>query len=138
MKTLIVISLIIASVLLIEAEPQKVNRVKGDLESISKALEMYKVNAGFYPSTKQGLKALVNRPNIAPRPRRWVMIFTKVPKDSWGSEYQYKLEAGKVHLWSKGAKLKDPKDDIYLPQKKEGEKNITFQNQPTRRLRIDR
>jgi general secretion pathway protein G len=64
-------------------------RVKADLQSISTALMVYQGMNGFYPSTDQGLKALVTRPDSNPRPRQWRPSFDKVPLDPWGNEYKY-------------------------------------------------
>jgi len=69
--------------------------VDGDFKSIANALQSYKTNAGNYPSEQQGLKALVEKPTTAPRPRRWVQIMDKVPKDPWGHEYVYKYPGSK-------------------------------------------
>lgn len=66
-------------------------RVKGDIQSISNALRMYNAQNGFYPTTEQGLKALVVQPTSEPRPRQWRCAFDdgKVPRDPWDSEYGY-------------------------------------------------
>lgn len=66
-------------------------RVKGDLQSISNALRMYNAQNGFYPTTEQGLKALVEQPTTEPRPRQWRCAFDdgKVPRDPWDCEYSY-------------------------------------------------
>jgi len=66
-------------------------RVKGDLQSLSTALRMYNAQNGFYPTTEQGLKALVVQPTTEPRPRQWRCAFDdgKVPRDPWDNEYNY-------------------------------------------------
>ena len=69
--------------------------VDGDFASIDNALQAYKTNAGNYPSTQQGLKALVDKPTTAPRPRRWTSIMDNVPKDPWNNEYIYKYQGSK-------------------------------------------
>lgn len=72
-------------------EPRAVlAKVKGDFPSISSALRTYKINAGHYPSTEQGLQALVERPTIPPFPDDWIQIMTKVPTDPWRNEYRYR------------------------------------------------
>ena len=92
--------------------------IEGDFLSMTNALQSYKVITGDYPSTEQGLKALVNKPKVAPVPRRWTQIMAEEPVDPWNRKYQYKLVNEKVQLWSKGANLKDLKDDIFFPPKK--------------------
>jgi len=66
-------------------------RVKGDLQCVSNALRMYNAQNGFYPTTEQGLKALVVQPTSDPRPRQWRCAFDdgKVPRDPWDNEYNY-------------------------------------------------
>jgi len=69
--------------------------VGGDFSSIENALQSYKTNAGHYPSEQQGLKALVEKPSTAPRPRRWIQIMDEVPSDPWNNEYLYKFPGSK-------------------------------------------
>jgi len=64
-------------------------RVKGDINTTKTLLTMYRARAGNYPSTAQGLKALVSRPDGEPRPVSWSHITDKVPTDPFGSEYVY-------------------------------------------------
>jgi general secretion pathway protein G len=89
------------------SESAKVSRVDGDFSTISSGLKMYKVNNGAYPSTQQGLKALVEKPSGTPAPRRWSRIMDKVPPDPWGNEYGYKFPGSKdsseFEIISKGA-----------------------------------
>ncbi len=65
--------------------------VDGDFASIENALQAYRNNAGNFPTTQQGLMALVEKPASAPRPRRWTQIMDQVPRDPWGNEYHYKF-----------------------------------------------
>lgn len=51
----------------------------------------YKTANGFYPTTQQGLRALVERPSTNPVPARWSAIMKKVPLDPWDSEYIYRF-----------------------------------------------
>jgi general secretion pathway protein G len=45
---------------------------------------------GFYPTTEQGIQALVTQPDKDPRPARWYQLFREVPKDPWGNDYIYR------------------------------------------------
>ncbi len=87
-------------------EGAAVQRVKGDFSTLSSTLKMYKINNGFYPSTAQGLKALVERPSGAPVPKSWTQLADRVPTDPWQQEYLYKFPGSKVstefELISKG------------------------------------
>lgn len=77
-------------------EGAAIQRVKGDFNSLGSVLKMYKINNGFYPSTAQGLKALVNRPSGSPVPKSWTALADRVPTDPWGQEYIYRFPGSKV------------------------------------------
>lgn len=88
-----VFSFFIAVVIWVECtsgDKAVISEVRPDLSSIGFALRTYKINTGHYPSTEQGLQALVRRPTIPPIPDNWVPIANKVPKDPWGNEYCYR------------------------------------------------
>lgn len=63
------------------------------IADIEKALELYKLDVGSYPSTQQGLQALVAQPSGV---MGWTGPYLKggVPQDPWGSSYQYKFVNG--------------------------------------------
>jgi len=65
-------------------------RVEGDLQSISTQLKLYEAMNGFYPSSSQGLQALVTRPQSEPKPRQWRLLMSKVPQDPWHKDYEYR------------------------------------------------
>jgi len=67
----------------------KMQRVDQDFRAIGSALATYKMNAGSYPSTAQGLKALVEKPGGSPQPTRWTQVMKKLPSDPWGNDYGY-------------------------------------------------
>lgn len=69
----------------------KLTAARTDIQSISTALEIYRLDNGRYPTTSQGLEALVRRPTIAPLPRQWnAQGYLKSPAlDPWGAPYQY-------------------------------------------------
>lgn len=73
----------------------KLTQVRNDCAALRNALDMYKLNGGQYPTTQQGLKALVDKPSSAPVPRMWSRIADKVPLDPWGTEYQYRFPGKK-------------------------------------------
>ena len=101
----------------------KIKLVESDMKSISVALDMFKLNAGAYPTAVQGLKSLEEKPVTDPVPRRWVQIMDKVPKDPWGHEYRYAVREkdGKIThiIFSDGPNLLDPADNIEHPLEKE-------------------
>lgn len=105
-----------------EEADKKKSRVMQDLQSLGSSLEMYKNIGGSYPTTKQGLKSLLKKPNDAPRPRRWVQALAKMPLDPWGREYCYETTKGYFKLWSKGPDPKKKEDDIVRPDPKKWRK----------------
>ncbi|SRR6266511_4897806 len=63
--------------------------IQADLAAIRTQLALYKAANGAYPSTAQGIVALVVKPTSLPSPSRWTQLFYAVPKDPWGNEYFY-------------------------------------------------
>ena len=68
----------------------KTMRVQADLQAIKTQLQLYESMNGFYPTTEQGLQALVTQPSNDPRPARWYQLFRELPTDPWGNGYIYK------------------------------------------------
>ena len=91
--------------------PEEARRMKArvQMESIETALRLYKLDNGSYPSTEQGLQALVEPPQVGELPRAWreggYLEKGKVPKDPWGFEYLYLCPGihGDYDLMSYGA-----------------------------------
>lgn len=73
----------------------KLSQTNADFKSIMTALDSYKLNAGNYPSTSQGLKALVDKPTSAPKPTRWIQVMKTEPLDPWKQPYGYKFPGKK-------------------------------------------
>jgi general secretion pathway protein G len=71
-----------------ELGPEKKARIQ--IRKIMKALECYKEDNGSYPSTEQGLQALVNEPSGDPKPKRWKQYLEKVPHDPWHHDFIYR------------------------------------------------
>lgn len=69
----------------------KIVRAKADIATLSSALQLYKVDNIQYPSSDQGLKALVTKPTLAPEPKNYKTkgYITKLPQDPWGNDYLY-------------------------------------------------
>lgn len=93
-------------------------RVSGDFSAIAAAIKMYQVNAGRYPKTSEGLRALVERPGSLSDERSWVKLADSVPLDPWQTEYRYtdrsmKRVAHPFEIRSAGPDgLFDTEDDI--------------------------
>lgn len=74
-------------------EEAKQLKAKMQIESIETALKLYKLDTGTYPSTEQGLQALVEIPDTEPVPAKWrkggYLEKGRLPKDPWGYEFVY-------------------------------------------------
>jgi general secretion pathway protein G len=85
----------------------KVVAARHDVAAISQALKLYRLDNGRYPTTEQGLAALVQRPTLAPVPPNWKAggYLERLPKDPWGNAYQYLNPGlrGEVDVLSFGA-----------------------------------
>lgn len=68
-----------------------VQQAKTDMKSIETALKLYKLDNFNYPTTEQGLEALVSKTSIPPEPRNFKKdgYLERLPKDPWGREYIY-------------------------------------------------
>ncbi|SBS32427.1 Type II secretion system protein G precursor [Marinomonas aquimarina] len=89
-----ILSLLVALVapnLLGRSDDAKVAVAKTQLRNIVSALDLYKLDNGHYPSTAQGLQALVTRPSGYPEARNWKQggYLPALPQDPWQSEYLY-------------------------------------------------
>lgn len=79
----------------IMGEPEKARRMKAmvQIESIETALKLYKLDNGSYPTTEQGLNALVESPAVGELPKAWrdggYLEKGKLPKDPWENDYIY-------------------------------------------------
>ena len=65
-------------------------RVQADVQAIKTQLQLYESMNGFFPTTEQGLQALVTQPQNDPRPTRWYQLFKENPKDPWQNYYIYR------------------------------------------------
>lgn len=98
---LVILSLIAAVVIprfTGRVDEAKVDTTKLQLKEIKRALEMFKLDNGFYPNTEQGLKALVEKPTLQPEPKKWKKYLDSLPKDGWGNEFVYISPAEKIRL----------------------------------------
>ncbi|SNZ06483.1 type II secretion system protein G (GspG) [Persephonella hydrogeniphila] len=104
---LVILSLLAALVvpnIIGRSEEAKIKTTKVQLKEIKRALEMYRLDNGNYPTTEQGLKALVEKPKIPPEPKKWKQYMESLPKDPWGNDYIYIYPSEKhpFELKSKG------------------------------------
>ncbi len=78
-----------------------------DIKNIGGALEQFNLDNGYYPTTEQGIEALVNEPTTGNIPENWLEggYLQKTPSDPWSQPYQYLSpgEHGAYDLYSLGA-----------------------------------
>jgi general secretion pathway protein G len=94
----------------------RITKAKQDVRAVETALDLYKLDNFNYPTTEQGLEALVTKPTTPPEPKRYreEAYLKKVPKDPWENEYQYLSpgEHGAIDIFSLGPDQQLSDDDI--------------------------
>ena len=103
----------------------RVSVAKTDMEGLANALDTYKLDNFHYPSTEQGLKALIEQPAGAPEAPNWNALGylrkKKLPKDPWGNAYDYQYDNGTFDIISYGADAKPDGEGL--------DKDIHYQEQ---------
>lgn len=86
-----ILALVIMPRIIDRPDQARVARVKSDLAVLSGALKLYKLDNFRYPTTEQGLLALVEPPTTAPLPQNYAQngYIDRLPMDPWGNAYQY-------------------------------------------------
>lgn len=90
---LAILAAIVGPKVLGRTDDAKIAEAKLQIKNLETALKLYKLDNGFYPTTEQGLEALVNKPTIEPMPKKYkdegYLEKRKVPKDPWGNPFIY-------------------------------------------------
>lgn len=109
-----ILAAIIVPKVMSRPEQARIVKVKQDILAIQSALDLYKLDSGVYPTTDQGLQALVTKPTAQPVPRSWKSdgYLQELPVDPWGETYQYINDSEKVKIFSYGSKGKDGNSEI--------------------------
>jgi general secretion pathway protein G len=100
-----VLAALIVPNVLNRADDARITAARTDVNNLAQALKLYRLDNQRYPTTEQGLQALVVRPTTAPLPPQWRAYLDKLPQDPWGRPYQY-LSPGThadIDVWSLGA-----------------------------------
>lgn len=88
-----ILATFVGSKIMSKPEEARRTQAKIQIEALENALKMYKLDSGEFPSTEQGLKALVEKPAVGNVPRSWreggYLDKNKVPKDPWKNEFVY-------------------------------------------------
>jgi general secretion pathway protein G len=109
----IMIVVVILGILAAVVVPRLMNRpddarvaaAQSDIRVIMQQLKLYRLDNGAYPSTDQGLQALVVKPTTNPVPSNWKAYLDKVPADPWKRPYRYLNPGlkGEIDVFSLGA-----------------------------------
>lgn len=90
-----------------EPDRARVTKAKQDIQALVTALNMYRLDNYVYPSTEQGLEALIRRPSGQPDAPNWRPggYVDRLPLDPWGRQYQYLHPGvhGEFDVWTFGA-----------------------------------
>jgi general secretion pathway protein G len=120
MMVVVVILAVLAAIVVprVMSRPDEARIVaaRADIASITQALKLYRLDNTFYPTTEQGLQALVTQPSSPPIPSNWKHggYLDGLPKDPWGNDYQFLNPGlrGEIDVFSLGADHKPGGDGI--------------------------
>lgn len=102
-----VLGALIVPKLMGRTDEARITAAKQDIATLKQALNLYRLDNQRYPSTEQGLQALIAKPSSEPVPNNWKMggYIEKLPKDPWGNPYQMLSPGvrGEVDVFSYGA-----------------------------------
>jgi general secretion pathway protein G len=97
-------------------EQARITKAKSDIRAFEAALNLYRLDNMIYPSTDQGLEALITEPTDAPEPKNWKEggYIDRLPMDPWGNPYLYLNPGvhGTIDIYSSGMDLQSEEDDI--------------------------
>ena len=108
MVVLVIIGVLAALIVpnvLDRADDARVTAAKTDIANLNQALKLYRLDNQRYPTSEQGLQALVTKPTSGPAPTNWKPYLEKLPNDPWGNPYQYLNPGvkGPIDIMSLGA-----------------------------------
>ncbi|HEX7889548.1 MAG TPA: type II secretion system major pseudopilin GspG [Ramlibacter sp.] len=108
MVVLVIIGVLAALIVpnvLERADDARVGAARADVNMLMQQLKLYRLDNQRYPTTEQGLQALVAKPTAGPIPPNWKTYLDKLPNDPWGRPYQYLNPGikGEVDVMSFGA-----------------------------------
>ena len=100
-----ILAVLIVPRVLGRSDEARVAAARHDIAAIVQSLKLYRLDNGRYPSSEQGLQALVAKPQSPPVPTNWRQYLDSLPKDPWGNQYQYLSPGvhGEIDVFSFGA-----------------------------------
>ena len=117
MVVVVIIAIMAAAIgpaLLGNIDKASISRAGTDIKSIESMLELYKAENYAYPTTDQGLEALVSKPSGDPTPKNWRKYMKKTPIDPWKNPYKYLSPGshGDIDIYSFGPDGVQSEDDV--------------------------
>ena len=108
MVVLVIIGVLAALIVpnvLDRADDARVTAARTDIQRLMQSLKLYRLDNQRFPTSEQGLAALVARPTVEPVPPNWKPYLEKLPNDPWGRPYQFVNPGvnGEVDVLSLGA-----------------------------------
>lgn len=102
---LAILAAISVPMLMDRPDEARIVKAKQDINVMASSLQLYKLDNFRYPTTDQGLRALVEKPTAEPIPRNWKPYMEHLQKDPWGNDYLYLSpgEHGEFDLFTYGA-----------------------------------
>lgn len=100
-----ILAVLVVPSVLDRPDQARVVAARQDVAGLMQALKLYRLDNGRYPTSAQGLKALVERPTTPPQANQWRPYLERLPNDPWGNPYQYLSPGvhGEVDVFSFGA-----------------------------------
>ncbi|MES9976792.1 MAG: type II secretion system major pseudopilin GspG [Candidatus Thiodiazotropha sp.] len=97
-------------------EQARITKAKSDIRALEAALNLYRLDNMIYPTTDQGLEALVSKPTDSPEPRNWKEggYLDRLPVDPWGNPYLFLSPGthGVIDIYSAGLDSQSADDDL--------------------------
>ncbi|NQU63643.1 MAG: type II secretion system major pseudopilin GspG [SAR324 cluster bacterium] len=106
---------IVGPMLFGKLDEAKVDQARIQMKSLVGALDLYHLDNSVYPSTEQGLLALIEQPTVGSIPKNWrgpYLRSAKIPKDPWENDYIYQSEGRSISMNSLGADGEEGGDGI--------------------------
>ena len=115
MIILALIAGIVGTQLLGQAEKAKADATKIQIKSLEAALDLYRLHNSQYPSTEQGMQALITRPEVGRIPKSWQGPYLRansVPTDGWKNPFVYISDGNSVEITSLGSDGEEGGDEL--------------------------
>ena len=81
-----------------QMEITKLDKTQSDILTIENGMRFYNLDNGFYPTTSQGIAALVTKPTTKPIPPHWTQYLKTIPHDKWGKPYSYENRQNDIYI----------------------------------------